>query len=78
MTMGWITMYAIVAMDTNPMYGHDETIEILDNKDLAIKKAKALSLLRNNICVEERRYASVENLIRGITFDQRICWACWL
>lgn len=76
--MNWIIKYAIVAMDISPMYSQDQTLETLDDKDAAIEKAKMLSLYRKDICVEERRYACIENLHKGLTFDWRICWACWL
>lgn len=78
-SMDWIIKYAIMKVDTSsPMYGHDQTLDVLDDKDKAIEKAKRLSLTYKNICVEERRYASSQNLQKGITFDQSICWAYWM
>ena len=76
--MNFIIRYAIVAMSAEPMGGHDKTLEELADKDKAIEKAKSLSAARDNICVEKRRYASERNLQKGITFDQSVCWACWL
>ena len=76
--MDWIIRYAIVAMDSSPMYGHGQTMAKLDDKEQAIRQAKKLAQSRKNICVEERRYACPENLCKGLTFDQSICWACWL
>lgn len=76
--MDWIIKYAIVAMDSNPMCGHDQTLSELDDKEQDIEQAKKLAMTRRNICVEKRRYACMENLRKGLTFDQSICWACWL
>lgn len=76
--MDWIRRYAIVYMDSNPMYGRDLTLEEFETESEAITRAKELSKVRRNLCVEERRYASVANFYKGITFDSHVRWASWL
>lgn len=76
--MDWIRKYAVVQMDSNPMYGRDLTLEVFDDAREAIARAKALSNVRRGLCVIERLYASVANLKKGITFDSHILWASWL
>lgn len=76
--MDWIRRYAVVQMDDNPMYGRDLTLEVFETYAEAVTRARALSVVRRNLCVIERMYASVANLKKGITFDSHIRWASWL
>lgn len=76
--MSFIIRYAIVVLSPHPMYGKDTTWEVFEFKDNAVSFAKVLSKREPNVCVIERRYASEENLKRGITFDDHIVWAAWL
>lgn len=72
----FIHHYAIVKMSSDPMYGRDQTIRELSDRNLAISLAKQIP--GDNICVEHLRYASQENLQKGFTFDRSVCWAKWM
>lgn len=76
--MDWIRRYAVVQMDSNPMYGKSTTLAVYEDKAQAVERAKALSIVQKNICIIENRYASVENLERGFPFDSHVRWASWL
>lgn len=76
--MDWIRKYAVVQMDSNPMYGRDITLEVFDDEAEAVARAKALSKVRYNLCVEERRYTGVANLKKGLVFDSHVRWASWM
>ena len=76
--MEWIIKYAVVRVDSNPMYGRNRTLDVFDDKETAIEVAKLAASDREDVCVEKRRYACEENLKKGFTFDQSICWASWM
>ena len=76
--MEWIIVYAVVCMGGGPMYGRSKTIDVFGDKETAIEVAKIAACDRKDICVEKRRYACEENLKKGFTFDQSICWASWM
>lgn len=76
--MDWIHRYAVVQMDSNPMYGRDLTLEVFETESKATARAKALSKVRRNLCVIDRRYASVANLKKCLETDSHVCWASWM
>lgn len=76
--MSFIIRYAVVKIGGSRMYGKDETFYQFKTKDQAIIVAKDMERFFRNMCVEERRYASEENIRKGLAFDQSIVWADWL
>ena len=76
--MSFIIRYAVVQMDSSPMYGKDKVFYQFKTKDQAVIVSKEMAKSFRNMCVEERRYASEENCLKGFTFDQSIVWVDWL
>lgn len=71
--------WCVKLIDHDPMYGRDITLRCFDKKEDAVNYAAAYKGQRKeDVFVEERRYASERNLQRDFCFDSYIVWAAWL